>query len=142
MIAMILASALLAALCSAATYFLADKKLGSRVRTLERELLSYSETMCQTAQNLREDCQKLKAQVSELEERILELAAPNSNPRLPLERRHQVLSLARNGATMEDIVKRLNLPQGEAELILNLKQYADASASRQVRSTVEPRSYV
>jgi hypothetical protein len=138
----ILASTLFAAFAGAMAYYLTDKKLGGRVKTLERELLSYSETMCQAAQNLRDDCQKLKAHVSGLEERILELAAPNSNPRLPLERRHQVLSLARNGVAMEDIVRRLNLPQGEAELILNLKQYADGSASRQVRTTGEPRSYV
>jgi hypothetical protein len=138
----ILASALLALVCGALAYYLNDKKLGSRVKTLERELLSYSETMCQTAQNLKDDCQKLKARIGELEERVLELAAPNSNSRLPLERRHQVLSLARNGVAMEEIVRRLNLPQGEAELIVNLKQYADGSASRQGRSTGEPRSYV
>lgn len=54
----------------------------------------------------------------------MELSIPDGDSGLPLERRHQVLTLARRGMALNDIVKRLKAPVGEAELILNLGKYA------------------
>lgn len=51
---------------------------------------------------------------------------PSADAPLPLERRHQVLTLARKGVSAEEISRRLNIPKGEAELILSLRKYVDA----------------
>jgi hypothetical protein len=74
--------------------------------------------------------EKHSASFEELEERIMELSVPSHDSSLPLERRHQVLTLARQGVALEDIVKRLKAPVGEAELILNLRKYMGGGNAR------------
>lgn len=59
----------------------------------------------------------------------MELSVPSQDSNLPLERRHQVLALARQGIALEDIVQRLKAPVGEAELILNLRKYMGGESS-------------
>lgn len=66
---------------------------------------------------------KFSASLESVEERMMELSIPSHDSSLPLERRHQVLALARQGMALEDIVKRLKAPIGEAELIMNLGKY-------------------
>jgi hypothetical protein len=100
------------------------RKLIRRIETLERDLQRASGMMSQMAELQMEAHQKNQAQFDDLEERIMELSVPAQDPNLPLERRHHVLALARQGVELEDIVKRLKAPIGEAELILNLSKYS------------------
>jgi hypothetical protein len=109
------------AFCTAA--FQIRKKLCSRVEDLERNLQSISTAMSQMMELQMETHRKYSAAFRACEERILELSVPLHDPSLPLERRHQVLALSRQGADLEEIVKRLKAPVGEAELILNLTKY-------------------
>ncbi len=69
------------------------------------------------------DHEVLSSNIADLEERLVELSIPSNDDNLPLERRHQVLALAQQGVPLEEIVQRLKAPVGEAELILNLRQY-------------------
>ena len=83
----------------------------------------FSEVVSQMAEVQMKTFEKHSARFEDLEERIMELSVPSHDSNLPLERRHQVLALARQGVALEDIVKRLKAPVGEAELILNLRKY-------------------
>ena len=104
--------------------------LGRRVKNLETELLSLSEAVCQMADAQMSSHQKLSASMGEIEERILELTIPSRDSLLPLERRHQVLALARTGVALEEIIRRLGIPRGEAELIMSLNNHADSATPR------------
>jgi len=104
-------------------YNAARKKTQKRVEALERDLELYSDVITKMAQVQARTFEKFSSQLDELEGRILDLSVPSQNPDMPLEKRHQVISLARQGVAMEDIVKRVKAPVGEAELILNLRKY-------------------
>jgi DNA-binding NarL/FixJ family response regulator len=99
------------------------RKMIRRTQTLERELQRISSAVSQMAEIQMKAHKKLTARFEDMEERIMELSIPSQDSSLPLERRHQVLSLARQGVALEDIAKRLKAPIGEAELILNLGKY-------------------
>ena len=101
------------------------RKLRKRVSVLERNLQEISAAMYQMAYVEIASHAKFSSSLSHIEERLLELSVPSQESNLPLERRHQVLSLARQGMGLEEIVHRLNAPVGEAELILNLGKYMD-----------------
>jgi hypothetical protein len=123
----------LALYASALPIFL-NRKLLERIRVLERDLQGYSEVMSKMAEVQIQTHRKFSACFEDLEERIMELSVPSSNPDLPLERRHQVLALARQGVELEEIVKRLKAPVGEAELILNLQKYRGGVSSRPAKA--------
>jgi hypothetical protein len=109
---------------------MAIRRLTRRVRGLERELQSISGVMSEIAEIQMKTYAKHSANLESLEERIMELSVPSPNPELPLERRHQVLALARQGVSLEDIVRRVKAPVGEAELILNLRKQLDTENPR------------
>lgn len=115
------------------------KGLDARVQRLERDLRHISDAVSQMADAQIKSFQKHSAGLEGLEARIMELSVPSRDSSLPLERRHQVLTLARQGLPLEEIVKRLKAPIGEAEVILNLQKYMGAenaqsqTAQRQVR---------
>ena len=111
------------ALCMGIFCLLAKRVWNKRIRELERNLQSISEAMCQMADVQMGVHSRVTANIADIEERIMDLAVPSHDCNLPLERRHQVLALARQGLTQDDIVKRLNIPRGEAELILDLNRY-------------------
>jgi len=113
-----------------------------RIQSLEQDLLSYSEAMSQMAEMQMKAHQKLSGNLADLEERIMDLSVPSQNVDLPLERRHQVLTLARQGVALEDIVKRLKAPVGEAELILNLQKYMGGEKSRSAKMNEQVSPYV
>jgi hypothetical protein len=71
----------------------------------------------------------------------MELSVPSHDSSLPLERRHQVVALSRQGIGLEDIVKRLKAPVGEAELILNLQKYMGGETSQSARMNQKVRNY-
>ncbi len=101
----------------------AMRKMLQRIQTLEQELRRASDAVSQLAEIQMQSHKKSSGRLEEMEERIMELSIPSHDSNLPLERRHQVLALSRQGVPLEDIVKRLKAPVGEAELILNLSKY-------------------
>jgi len=95
-------------------------------RALRREVMRFSEGLLQMADLQKDIYRRICHDLNGIEERVLDLAAPSSDGPLPLERRHQVLTLARNGVDLDEISRRLNMPRGEAELILSLRKYMEA----------------
>ena len=123
-------------------HWIIRRKLVMRIQSLEQDLLSYSEAMSQMAEMQMKAHQKLSGNLADLEERIMDLSVPSQNVDLPLERRHQVLTLARQGVALEDIVKRLKAPVCEAELILNLQKYMGGEKSRSAKMNEQVSPYV
>ena len=107
---------------SAAFCWKITRTAAARAEALERDLGRISDAINQMADIQMKTHQKSSARFEEIEERLMELSVPSQDSSLPLERRHQVLTLARQGVALEDIVKRLKAPVGEAELILNLRK--------------------
>jgi hypothetical protein len=122
-------------------HWVANRKLVKRIRALERDLQSYSSAMSQMAEIQIETHRKFFAGFESLEERMMELSIPSPDSSLPLERRHQVLALARQGLALEDIVKRLKAPIGEAELILNLGKYSGTENTRTAKMNEQVKQY-
>lgn len=118
------------------------KGLDARIQGLERDLHCISDVVTQMAEAQIKTFQKHSAGLEGLEERIMELSVPSQDSSLPLERRHQVLALARQGVGLEDIVKRLKAPVGEAEVILNLQKYMGAENARSVTARRQVRHHV
>lgn len=108
---------------AAGVHLAIKRKWAKRVQVLEQDLQHFSEAMCQMAEIQMKAHRKLSANIETLEERIIDFSTPSNDANLPLERRHQVMALVRQGVSLEDIVKRLKAPRGEAELILNLSKY-------------------
>ncbi|HTY60980.1 MAG TPA: hypothetical protein VMG30_01860 [Acidobacteriota bacterium] len=107
-----------------------SRNMTVRIRDLERELQQVSDMMTQMAEVQIQSFQKYSASFEALEERIMELSLPSQDTSSPLERRHQVLALSRQGVALKEIVKRLKAPAGEAEVILNLQKYMAGDPSR------------
>ncbi len=131
---------IVAASCGAA-YLILDRKYGRRVKTLERDLQGFSEAMCQMAEIQMKTYRRVTGNLGDIEERIVELAIPSEDTRLPLERRRQVLTLAHQGVAIGEITKRLNVPRGEAELILNLRKYMDVATPRAAKMNGESKRH-
>ena len=104
-------------------YQAARKKLQRRVEALEDDLARYAELIAKIAEVQSRTFEKFSGRFDELEERILDLSVPSQNPEMPLEKRHQVLTLAKQGVPLDEIVEHVKAPVGEAELILNLRKY-------------------
>jgi len=115
------------------------RKMLQRIQALEQELRRTSDAVIQMAEIQMQSQKKYSVRFEEMEERIMELSVPTHDSSLPLERRHQVLALSRQGVALEDIVKRLNAPVGEAELILNLSKYmgGETTSAGKVNSQVK-----
>ena len=118
-----------------------NKKLNRRVHALERDLRHFSDMVTQMAEIQMKTYEKNSASLENLEERIMELSVPSHDSSLPLERRHQVLALARQGVGLEEIVKRLKAPAGEAELILNLRKYMGGEHARSMKKNERVTKY-
>ncbi|MDR0310602.1 MAG: DUF2802 domain-containing protein [Acidobacteriota bacterium] len=104
-------------------YYTARKQLLRRIEVMEEDLERYAEVIAKMAEVQSRTFEKFSGRFEELEERVLDLSIPSQDPELPLEKRHQVLSLAKQGVSLEEIVERVKAPVGEAELILNLRKY-------------------
>jgi hypothetical protein len=128
------------ALYGSALYLTAKRKMIKRIQALEQNLQGYLDVMTQMAEIQKKSHQKISANFEDLEERIMDLSVPSHDSNLPLERRHRVLTLARQGVALEDIVKRLKAPVGETELILNLQKYmgGDKSQASLMNEQVSP----
>jgi hypothetical protein len=115
-------------LCCAATYGVGRAVWERRIRALENELRACSEAICQMADTQIAVHRRVAATIGDIEERVLDLAVPSRESSHGLDRRHRVIALARKGMSLDDIAQRLNLPTGEAELILSLRRYMDQGA--------------
>ena len=120
--------------------FTAKRISGGRVRALEQDLQRFSEAMNQMAEMQMKTYRKLSANLQDIEERLLDLSVPKHDSTLPLERRHNVLALARKGASVDDIAQRIGIPRGEAELIVGLSNYLKTGPSRTARAANEVKS--
>ena len=104
-------------------YCIDRKKLRQRIEILEEDLERYSEVMSKMAEVQSKTFDKFTDRFNEMDERVLDLSVPSQSPEMPLEKRHQVLTLAKRGVPLDEIVERVKAPVGEAELILNLRKY-------------------
>ena len=116
-------------------------KMIRRVQALEQDLQRISGAMSQMAEIQMNAHKRLATRLEDVEERIMELSIPSQDSNLPLERRHQVLSLSRQGVGLEDIAKRLKAPVGEAELILNLGKYMGGENDPAGKTNKQVRQY-
>jgi hypothetical protein len=116
------------ALYAGSIHYMMKKKYSSRIQHLERELQSIYSVVSQLMEVQMNTHRKYSANIENIEERLMELSIPSHDTNLPLERRRQVLTLARQGVGLQDIVKKLKAPMGEAELILNLGKYMNSNA--------------
>ena len=110
------------------------KKLQRRVDILEEDLARYAEVVSKIAEVQTKTLEKFSGRFEEVEERMLDLSVPSQSPEMPLEKRHQVLALAKQGVPLDEIVERVKSPVGEAELILNLRKYQSG-----LKSTAMPK---
>jgi len=104
-------------------YLASRRKVQRRIEALEADMARYAEVVARMADVQSKTFEKFSSRFEELDERVLELSVPSQDPEMPLEKRHQVLSLARRGVPIEEIVERVKAPVGEAELILNLRKF-------------------
>jgi phosphomevalonate kinase len=107
-----------------------NKKIDASFLTLERHikarLNSAAENIYQELQHLasyqNESFQTIDEKLSRIEKRSFSDIAKSVRPSAsPLDRKHQVVSLAQMGMDSKGISKRLRLSRGEAELLLSLK---------------------
>jgi hypothetical protein len=116
--------------CGGALHVTTKRKMMKRIQDLEQDLQGYADVMLKVAEVQTKTQEAFSSRFEELDERIIELSVPHQDPDVPLERRHKVLALARQGMALEDIVKRLKAPVGETELILNLNKYRNYATGR------------
>jgi hypothetical protein len=129
-------------LYTGALYWTYTKKILGRIQILERSLQAFSDVISQMAEIQTKAIQKSSGKFEDIDERIMDLSIPSQDVNLPVERRRQVLALARQGVPLEDIAKRLKAPVGEAELIMNLSQYLDGDRRSSAQRKEQVSSYV
>ena len=129
------------ALAAGIYYGIKSRKQSVRIQHLERDLQHISDMVTQIAEVQIQAYQKHSAGLEAVEERIMELSLPAKDSGLPLERRHQVLALSRQGVALKDIVKRLKAPAGEAEVILNLQKFMAGDPSRSLTANGQVRNH-
>ncbi len=122
---------LMIAACGAlASTFLLWIRSERRARELEQNLQQCSEAMCQMVEIQMTEHKQIARNIGDIEERLLRMVTAEDDSERPVDRRHQVLTMSRNGFPLDEIVRRLNIPKGEAELILNLRKYMGGSGAR------------
>jgi len=84
-----------------------------RHNSLRQEMTRLSEDLIQLVELQAQVYKRIRDDINDLEGKVLDLAAPTSESPLPLQRRHQVLTLARKGIPVEEIARRLSLRREE-----------------------------
>jgi hypothetical protein len=112
-------------LYAGAFYWTYKNRVLARIQSLERSLQAFSDVIAQMAEIQSKAIQKSTCRFEDIDERIMDLSIPSQDVNLPVERRRQVIALARQGVPVGDIARRLKAPVGEAELILNLSGYLE-----------------
>jgi hypothetical protein len=108
-----------------------------RFLALQEEMRRFSDDLLQVVELQSDIYRRVCRGLNDVEEKVLELSVPSSDAPLPLERRHQVLTLARKGVSIDEMARRLNMPRGEAELILSLRKYTEAKPDEPRRSVAK-----
>jgi len=124
-----------------ALYWFTLKKLKGRIKSLEQELQAFSDVVIQMVDIQTQSHHQVTASLEDLEERLLDMSVPSEDANLALERRHKVLTLARQGVSAEDISKRLGTPVGEAELMLKLRKFRGAKLPDPIPVSQKVRHY-
>ena len=141
MTSLIASSIVPAVLACCACYVLFRKAWLKRLQALERDLQAFSNAMCQMADIQMKSYQKLSGDLSQIEERILDLAIPSEGANLPMERRRRVVALASKGSSVEEVAKRANVSRGEAELIMSLQKIKGAASALPPKANGETKPY-
>ena len=89
-------------LCAAALYWKNRIEFLKRIQNLEQDLQCLSNVMSQMVEVQTETHRRHVTRFEDLEERIMDLSIPSPDSDSPLERRHQVLALARQGIGIEE----------------------------------------
>ncbi len=118
-----------ACLLSAGGFCLMLRWWQRRFLALKQEVGRLSDDFLQLIDLQQEMFHRVCRNLNDIDEKVMDLSVPTSDGPLPLERRHQVLTLARKGLSVDDIARRLSMPKGEAELILSLRKYADGKTA-------------
>jgi hypothetical protein len=105
-----------------------------RFHSLQAEVARISDDLVQIVELQSEIYQRVCHDITDIEGKVLDLSLPSEETPLPLERRHQVLTLSKKGVGIDEIARRLNMPRGEAELIMNLRRYSDSQPTAPKRA--------
>ncbi|HSR67157.1 MAG TPA: hypothetical protein VLU25_04390 [Acidobacteriota bacterium] len=114
-------------------------------RNQRRDSRRLQESQLQIGQRLQEEIQDLRVHVKKLEKRQDSLAASrlketsgpvqggsrrsSSRRYNSIDKKHHIYTLARRGVPAQDISRRLNVYQGETDLVLGLKQFLGTQAA-------------
>jgi hypothetical protein len=114
--------------------------LRRRLAAARKEFARLSDDVFQMAELQLELYRKVARNIDDVEEKVLDLVVPCSDPSLPLERRYRVLTLSGKGMSPREIANRLQMPAGEVELILGLKRFVDARSASLSEGNVTPKA--
>ena len=120
-----------AVLMSAGGSLLLHKLWQRRFLALKQEMKQFSEDLMQMAELQSDIYRQVSHHLNDIEGKVLDLSVPASDGAHPLERRHQVLTLARKGVGVDEIAHRLGMPKGEVDLILSLHNFVKATPPAQ-----------
>jgi hypothetical protein len=132
----------IAVLLFGAGYLLVLRLLRRRFQSLKKDLAGFSGDLLEMIELQSEVNRRISRSVNDVEEKVLNLAVPSSDETRPLERRYQVMALARKGMPSGEIAERLNMSKGEADLILRLRNYVDRNGKRSRKNNGAAKSYV
>jgi len=125
----LIASSVVPAILACCVCYVLSRSWFKRLQVLERDLQAFSTAMCQMADIQMKSYRKISGDLSEIEERILDLAIPTEGANVPVERRRRVVALASKGSSVEEVAKRANVSRGEAELIMSLQKIKGAAVA-------------
>src|SRR5262249_39882978 len=112
--------------CAIAAYAGVRFSFARRLKAQEEQVGALAQAIGEALDLQTSGYEKLSSRLADLESRMLDVGTPAADAApLPLERRHRVLALARKGVALDEIVRRLDIPRGEAELILRMRNYLD-----------------
>lgn len=108
-----------------ALYLAARRKDLMRIAEMRNEFAEAIRELVTWSEHAYKD---LSREVKRLQDQLAERARPDDVQTSfnNLDKRSHVISLAEKGLDLDEISQRLNVPKGEAELIINLKKYKKA----------------
>jgi|WetSurSiteA1Bulk_404760.scaffolds.fasta_scaffold122979_2 hypothetical protein len=133
---------ILAALPGLVLLVFVHRSWARRVRSLEQDLEALNASVERMNESQWLSQEQTSRGLAEVEERLMELAVPSGASDMPLERRHRVLSLAKQGASVDQISRTLNVPRCEADLILSLQSFASSASSLAGKAGGDPIRHV
>ena len=108
-----------------------QRELRGRIRQLEEEAASFQHEQSDRWSEIRNAIARLEFRSRGASERM---QRPSM---VVLDKKHQVCSLARKGLATEEISKKLNLYNGETELVLGLKNFGARTELNDARTSLQ-----